>query len=136
MLSKETRFTDLPHEIKQKLINIHKLSQQKYVRSTSNKIVNFNYLYSQTVDIQTNDLNENLLYLEKSFDALTSIFKNIKQCLNFEYVQEDLNLEIQKLKEEIEIFKAVGKDLDFCGELESTYKVLEKRFEDLKNKSK
>lgn len=135
MISKETRFVDLPQELKQKLINIHKVSQQKYVKSEPLKIVNFNYLYSQTVDIQSNDLQENLNALLESYDVLEKVFNNVKRCIDFKYVEENLAASIKNLKEDIETFNTVGENLDFCGELQVTYKTLERRFEELRHKA-
>ncbi|KAF9763433.1 hypothetical protein NGRA_1264 [Nosema granulosis] len=134
MISKETRFVDLPQEIKQKLINIHKISQQKYIRTDPLKIVNFNYLYSQAVDIQSNDLSKNLDTLEKSYATLEKVFNNVKRCIDFRYVEAELSSNIKSLKEDIETFNTVGENLDFCGELQTTYKTLDRRFEELSHR--
>lgn len=134
MISKETRFVDLPQEIKQKLINIHKMSQQKYVRSEPISIVNFNYLYSQTVDIQSTTLQQTLSDLYKTFETIEKVFNGVKRCIDFSYVEKELKDKIDRLKEEIEIFNGASNNLDFCGELERTFKTLEKRFEDIKQR--
>ncbi|WUR03292.1 uncharacterized protein VNE69_04118 [Vairimorpha necatrix] len=129
MLKKDTRFVDLPQNIKQKLINIHRLSNQVYISSDKLPIPSFTDLYTQIVNLQTSSLERNLNKLNNNFNILT----NIPSKVDFGYVETQLRNDIERLKEDVKMYKEMDNKVDFCGCIETTYKILNKRYEDNKH---
>ncbi|KAK6090314.1 hypothetical protein P3W45_000671 [Vairimorpha bombi] len=127
MITKDTRFVDLPQHIKHKLINIHRLSHQVYIQSEKLSIPTFTDLYTQVVNLQTSALQRNLNSLNNNFNTLA----NMHSKSDMGYVEEELKKDIERLRKDVEMYKETDESVDFCGVLETTYRMLCKRYESL-----
>ncbi|EQB60847.1 hypothetical protein NAPIS_ORF01578 [Vairimorpha apis BRL 01] len=131
MITKSTRFVDLPHQIKQKLITIN--NKNKLYNITLQPLKSLQdtntLLYTQLVNLQTPVLEKNLNYLISHMNNL----KSIDTKMDMKFIENQLVEELNNLKNDVEMYRKLDCGIDFCGCIESTYKVLCKRFRCIKN---
>ncbi|EEQ81716.1 hypothetical protein NCER_101745 [Vairimorpha ceranae BRL01] len=130
MIKKDTRFVDLPQNVKQKLINIHRLSHQVYITPEKMSIPSSTELYTQIINLQTSSLQKNLNSISNNFNIL----KELPGKVDMSYVEAQLRDNIANLKNEVKTYKEIDRNVDFCGVLETTFKILNKRYDAVNKK--
>jgi hypothetical protein len=128
-ISKETRFSELPQHLKQKIINIQRSSHQQYTSAEPLKFAKFNYLYSQTQDLQTRNLQKNLSMVVEGAEALKSICSSNKHEMDFKHLHGDLKKALDELKSDLMLYKKSESNRDFVDELLQTYTMLRNKYE-------
>lgn len=130
-ITKETRFNELPQQIKQKLINIYRSSHQQYLSMEMLKPTKFNLLYSQTQDLQTRNLQKNFKLLVESAEKLKRMWNFNKDEVDFRYLHENLKKALEELKEEVMLYKKNEENREFLDEITTTYAMLRNKLESL-----
>ncbi|AFN83363.1 hypothetical protein EROM_071120 [Encephalitozoon romaleae SJ-2008] len=130
-ITKETRFNELPQQIKQKLINIYRSSHQQYLSMEMLKPTKFNLLYSQTQDLQTRNLQKNFKLLVESAEKLKRMWNLNKDEADFRYLHENLKKALEELKEEVMLYKKNEENREFLDEITMTYAMLRNKLESL-----
>ncbi|KAG5859206.1 hypothetical protein KMI_08g13430 [Encephalitozoon hellem] len=129
--TKETRFNELPQQIKQKLINIYRSSHQQYLSMEMLKPTKFNLLYSQTQDLQTRNLQKNFKLLVESAEKLKRMWNLNKDEVDFRYLHESLKKALEELNEEVMLYKKNEESREFLDEIMMTYAMLRNKLESL-----
>ncbi|CAD25651.1 hypothetical protein [Encephalitozoon cuniculi GB-M1] len=130
-ITKETRFNELPQQIKQKLINIYRSSHQQYLSMEMLKPTKFNLLYSQTQDLQTRNLQKNFKLLVESAEKLKRMWNLNKDEVDFRYLHENLKKSLEEFKEEVMLYKKNEGNTEFLDEIAMTYAMLRNKLESL-----
>ncbi|AFM98642.1 hypothetical protein EHEL_071160 [Encephalitozoon hellem ATCC 50504] len=130
-ITKETRFNELPQQIKQKLINIYRSSHQQYLSMEMLKPTKFNLLYSQTQDLQTRNLQKNFKLLVESAEKLKRMWNLNKDEVDFRYLHESLKKALEELNEEVMLYKKNEESREFLDEIMMTYAMLRNKLENL-----
>jgi hypothetical protein len=128
-ITKETRFSELPQHLKQKIIGIQKSSLQHYASAEPLKFAKFNYLYSQTQDLQTRNLQKNFNLIVEGAEGLKSICSANKHGIDFRYLHGNLRKALDELKADLILYKKSENNRDFVDELLQTYTMLKNRYE-------
>ncbi|ADM11877.1 uncharacterized protein Eint_071140 [Encephalitozoon intestinalis ATCC 50506] len=130
-ITRETRFNELPQQIKQKLINIYRSSHQQYLSMEMLKPTKFNLLYSQTQDLQTRNLQKNFRLLVESAEKLKRMWYLCKDEVDFRYLHENLKKALDELKGEVMLYKKNEGNTEFLDEISMTYGMLKNKLESL-----
>lgn len=130
-VTKETRFNELPQQIKQKMLNIYRSSHQQYLSMEMLKPTKFNLLYSQTQDLQTRNLQKNFSLVVESAERLKRMWNGSKEDVDFRYVHESLKKSLEEFKEETMLYKKNEGNTEFLDEITTTYMMLKNKLESL-----
>lgn len=127
-VTRETRFSELPQSVKQKIINIHRSSHQQYASTEPLKITKFNHLYSQTQDLQTRNLQRNFRMVAENAERLKQVWESGKSQ-DFKYMQGMVKQALDEFREDVVLYKKSEGNREFVDELAATYGMLRNKAE-------
>ncbi|KAI4291067.1 hypothetical protein PAPHI01_0367 [Pancytospora philotis] len=117
MVAADTMFTDLPQDIKQKIIKIRNLASGQTVQATPVPLKSF-----MTIAVpSTNKTYDNFL-------RLCEASKNLKPT----NVDSAFRAQLNEFKTYVELYKASAGEKDFIGEMDKTVQLLEMRYAKLR----
>lgn len=129
-VTRETRFGELPQDIKQKIIRIYKNSYQQHASAEPLKLTKFSYLYSLTQDLQTRNLQRNFNMIAENASRLKRIWSSNKD-VDFKYLESRVKEAFEGLKEDVVLYKKNEGNREFLDEMVVTYGMLENKLESL-----
>lgn len=130
-ITRETRFSELPQHIKQKIINIQRNSYQHYGSTEPLKHTKFNYLYSQTQDLQTRNLQRNFNLIAENAEKLKRMWSQNVEGIDFKYIHVSLRKALDQFKENVMLYKKNEGNREFVDEMVLTYAMLNNKLEAL-----
>jgi hypothetical protein len=131
-ISKETRFKDLPEEIKRRLINLYAKSHERQIGLMEPvEIVSFDQLLMDVNDLQTYTLQQNLKKCISSAEYLKNCYENGE--FNAAFISENVKKELATISGKIFSYNKCTNENDFLSCIKDTLMLLSGKFLKIKN---